>query len=163
MFWGNGSQIVVRGGQSVVILEAISITCFTLSAIKSGIFSTPLSSFKFAKENLIRSFVSSENNSSYSFKLLLFILSSAFTSTGKISFSNRFKKILRKHNLPTDLNVHSLRHSVASVLIGKGADVATVSSLLGHAQVSITLDIYTHAFDKNRKKAARVLHEGLGV
>ncbi len=79
------------------------------------------------------------------------------------TFSNRFKKILRKHNLPTDLNVHSLRHSVASVLIGKGADVATVSSLLGHAQVSTTLDIYTHAFDKNRKKAARVLHEGLGV
>ncbi len=79
------------------------------------------------------------------------------------TFSSRFKKILRKHNLPTDLNVHSLRHSVASVLIGNGADVATVSSLLGHAQVSTTLDIYTHAFDKNRKKAARVLHEGLGV
>ncbi|MEG0654918.1 MAG: site-specific integrase [Hydrogenoanaerobacterium sp.] len=39
----------------------------------------------------------------------------------------------------------------------------TLASLLGHAQVSTTLDIYTHAFDKNRKKAAEELQKGLGV
>ena len=38
--------------------------------------------------------------------------------------------------------------------------VATVSSLLGHAQVSTTLDIYTHAFDKN-KAASDKLHNAL--
>lgn len=79
------------------------------------------------------------------------------------TFSAQFRKILKKNNLPTSLNVHSLRHSTASFLIANGTDVATVASLLGHAQVSTTLDIYTHAFDKNRKKAAEGLHKGLGV
>ncbi len=51
----------------------------------------------------------------------------------------------------------------ASVELFTIADISTVSSLLGHAQVSTTLDIYTHAFGKNRIRAARVLHEGLGV
>ena len=55
------------------------------------------------------------------------------------------------------------RHTTASLLIASGTDVATVASLLGHAQVSTTLDIYTHAFDKNRKRAAEGLHKGLGV
>lgn len=79
------------------------------------------------------------------------------------SFSHRFKKILKANGLPEKLNIHSLRHSVASVLIANGTDVTTVASLLGHSQVSTTLDIYSHAFDKNRKKASEVLQKGLGV
>lgn len=79
------------------------------------------------------------------------------------SFSHRFKKILKANGLPEKLNVHSLRHSVASVLIANGTDVTTVASLLGHSQVSTTLDIYSHAFDKNRKKASEELQRGLGV
>ena len=52
------------------------------------------------------------------------------------AFTWRFKLILKKHGLPLDLNVHSLRHTAASLMISGGADVATVSGLLGHAQVS---------------------------
>ena len=53
------------------------------------------------------------------------------------TFTFRFKKILREGNLPDNLNVHSLRHTNASMLIAQGVDV----SLLGHAQPSATLDI----------------------
>ena len=49
--------------------------------------------------------------------------------------------------------MHSLRHTNASLLIAQGVDVRTVASLLGHAQASTTLDIYAHAFDKNKRKA----------
>ena len=35
--------------------------------------------------------------------------------------------------------------------------------LLGHSQPSTTLDIYTHAFDKNKQAASRVLQEGLEI
>ena len=35
-----------------------------------------------------------------------------------------------------------------------GADVATVSGILGHAQVSTTLDIYTHAFDEKKREVS---------
>lgn len=71
------------------------------------------------------------------------------------TFTWSFKLILKKNDLPYNLNVHSLRHTNASLLIANGTDVATVSSLLGHAQVSTTLDIYTHAFDKNKKSRQR--------
>ena len=77
------------------------------------------------------------------------------------TFTWRFKLILRKNNLPEKLNVHSLRHTNASLMIANGADVATVAALLGHSQVSTTLDIYTHAFDKNKREASRQLHETL--
>ena len=60
---------------------------------------------------------------------------------------------MKANNLPLDLNVHSLRHTNASLLIAQGVDVRTVASLLGHAQASTTLDIYAHAFDKNKRKA----------
>ena len=53
------------------------------------------------------------------------------------TFTFRFKKILQEGNLPDNLNVHSLRHTNASMLIAQGVDV----SLLGHAQPSATLDI----------------------
>ena len=79
------------------------------------------------------------------------------------TFTWRFKLILKKHGLPAALNVHSLRHTNASLLIAGGADVATVAGLLGHSQPSTTLDIYTHAFDKNKKAASRVLQEGLEI
>ena len=79
------------------------------------------------------------------------------------TFTWRFKLILKKQGLPTALNVHSLRHTNASLLIASGADVATVAGLLGHSQPSTTLDIYTHACDKNKKAASQVLQEGLEI
>ena len=79
------------------------------------------------------------------------------------TFTWRFKLILKKNGLPEKLNVHSLRHSNASLLIANGADVATVAGLLGHSQPSTTLDIYTHAFDKNKKAASEALQRGLDI
>lgn len=67
----------------------------------------------------------------------------------------RFKCIVRKHGLPDGLNVHSLRHSNVSLLISQNVDVRTVASLLGPAQASTTLDIYSHAFDKYKKGSRR--------
>ena len=78
------------------------------------------------------------------------------------TFTWRFKLILKKHNLPLDLNVHSLRHTAASLMISGGADVATVSGLLGHSQVSTTLDIYTHAFDEKKREVSARCRGGWG-
>ena len=79
------------------------------------------------------------------------------------TFTYRFKMILRENGLPDDLNVHSLRHTNASMLIAQGVDVRTVAGLLGHAQPSTTLDIYSHAFDKNKRLAGQKLSEALGL
>ena len=80
-----------------------------------------------------------------------------------MKFTYRFKLILKANNLPLDLNVHSLRHTNASLLIAQGVDVRTVASLLGHAQASTTLDIYAHAFDKNKRKAQEKLGKAIGL
>ena len=79
------------------------------------------------------------------------------------TFTWRFKMILKKNGLPEKLNVHSLRHTNASLLIAGGTDVRTVAGLLGHAQPSTTLDIYSHAFDKNQKAASQALQSGLAI
>ena len=79
------------------------------------------------------------------------------------TFTWRFKKILKANDLPTDLNVHSLRHTAASLFIASGTDVGTVAGLLGHSQPSTTLDIYTHAFDKNKKTASQIMQSSLEI
>ena len=79
------------------------------------------------------------------------------------TFTWRLKLILKKNGLPEKLNVHLLRHSNASLLIANGADIATVAGLLGHSQPSATPDIYTHAFDKNKKAASKALQRGLDI
>ena len=42
-------------------------------------------------------------------------------------------------------------------------DVRTVASNLGHSQTSTTLDIYAHAFDKQRRESQKTLEDVLGI
>lgn len=79
------------------------------------------------------------------------------------TFTWKLKKILRANGLPENLNVHSIRHTNASHLIAGGTDVTTVAGLLGHAQPSTTLDIYSHAFDKNKRAASQAMQAGLEI
>ncbi|MDY5334221.1 MAG: hypothetical protein SPG84_04970 [Vescimonas sp.] len=48
-------------------------------------------------------------------------------------------------------------------MIAGGTDVATVVGILGHSQPSTTLDIYTHAFDKNKKTASQAMQSSLEI
>ena len=62
-----------------------------------------------------------------------------------------------------ELTADDFRHTAASLMIAGGTDVATVAGILGHSQPSTTLDIYTHAFDKNKKAASAGLQEMLEI
>jgi integrase len=49
------------------------------------------------------------------------------------------------------LRFHDLRHTFAShLIIDLGLDIAQVSRILGHARITITLDVYTHLFEDAR-------------
>lgn len=60
------------------------------------------------------------------------------------------------------ISLHDLRHTSASILIGKGIDAATVSRRLGHSKTSTTLNIYTHPLPSQDEKAVQLLDKLLG-
>lgn len=60
------------------------------------------------------------------------------------SVTDWFEKFIIRYNLPSAC-VHSLRHTNATLMIASGVDLRTVSKRLGHAQMSTTANIYTHA------------------
>lgn len=67
--------------------------------------------------------------------------------------SQRFVKILKKHNLP-QIRFHELRHTAGSLLLNKGLSIKQIQEYLGHEQVSTTLDIYGHLSVEGKKEAA---------
>jgi integrase len=58
-----------------------------------------------------------------------------------------FEPARKRAGLPR-LRFHDLRHSYASVLIAQGAHPKVISDQLGHASVQITMDRYSHLFDR---------------
>lgn len=60
------------------------------------------------------------------------------------------------------MHPHKLRQSFASIAITNGADVVSVSEILGHADTAITLRTYAHASEESRKKASNIFREALG-
>lgn len=78
------------------------------------------------------------------------------------SVTDWFDKFLQRHDLPR-VSVHSLRHTNATLLIASGVDLRTVSKRLGHAQMTTTANIYTHAIRTADERASQVLDDILTV
>ncbi len=78
-------------------------------------------------------------------------------ATGKMyypdSVVNLHKKILKDAGLP-HIRFHDLRHTFATLALQNGADVKTVSSMLGHYDAGFTLRTYTHATRQMQDDAA---------
>ena len=72
-------------------------------------------------------------------------------------FTKHFKKLVSKIFKSKDVHFHSLRHSYASMLLANGEDIKVISENLGHADIKITLDLYTHVMDELKKRSARKL------
>lgn len=70
---------------------------------------------------------------------------------------NSINKEDKEPYLISTISFHGLRHTSASLLIGGGTDIATVSKRLGHAEISTTLNIYTHSLRKTDKEASNKL------
>ena len=67
-----------------------------------------------------------------------------------------FKRFQLRHNIDP-LNCHALRHTFATTGISSGIDVKTVSELLGHSNVNITLNYYVHTSMEQKRKQIEFL------
>ena len=68
------------------------------------------------------------------------------------SYQNAFKDILKKSKIKTTYTFHILRHTFATNCIEVGMDIKSLSEILGHATVEITLNRYVHSSYKTKKK-----------
>ena len=68
-----------------------------------------------------------------------------------------FKRHVEKAGLdPKEFNLHSLRHSAATLLLSEG-----VSEMLGHSSVRISLDVYSHVLPHLQEEAAAKMDQVL--
>lgn len=67
-----------------------------------------------------------------------------------------FHPLLERASLPR-IRFYGLRHTAATLLLGKGINPKIVSEMLGHAQVAITLDIYSHVVPHMQEQAAAAM------
>ena len=67
------------------------------------------------------------------------------------TYRKYFNKALKENKIK-HFNFHSLRHTFATNCITLGCDYKTVSELLGHANVNITLNLYVHPRYSQKKK-----------
>jgi integrase len=68
------------------------------------------------------------------------------------SVIRRFHAILKASGLPR-IRFHDLRHSAATLLLAQGVSAKYISDLLGHSQVSFTMQTYAHV---QREAAAKM-------
>lgn len=73
------------------------------------------------------------------------------------NFRGRFwKEAVERAGLPEELRFHDLRHTFATWLIDKNVNLAEISRLLGHASISITINIYGHPKTDNPETVAKL-------
>lgn len=79
------------------------------------------------------------------------------TPLGARNVQRDFKRALDRAGLPLSVRFHDLRHAHATAMLAAGVHVKTASARLGHSQVAITLDLYSHALPQLDRDAANVV------
>ena len=126
-------RVVVHNGDSktkVIISPPKSQTSAREIPIPSGVFSM-LKNLQGADEH--------------------YIVSGSTKPTEPRTMQYHFARILKNVNLPS-VRFHSLRHCMASSAIAAGFDVKTLSEILGHARIELTMNLYVHSsMDRKRR------------
>lgn len=105
---------------------------------KNSIRAIPIPNFLTA---ILRKFKNTTNN---------FLLTGSTKYMEPRALHNHFKKCLKQSSV-ADLNFHSLRHTFATNYVEAGFDVKSLSEILGHSSVKITLELYVHSSDKLKR------------
>lgn len=78
------------------------------------------------------------------------------TRTGRavepMNLSRSFQRITEVAALPR-IRLHDARHGCATLLFAAGVPARVVMEILGHSQIAVTMNIYTHVSDEHRREA----------
>ena len=74
------------------------------------------------------------------------------------TMQNRFKRAIKNCGI-NDINFHALRHTFATRCVEIGFDIKSLSEILGHANVNITLNRYVHPSMELKQKNMNMLSE----
>lgn len=89
-----------------------------------------------------------------------FVLTNDLRPTEPRTYRSYYKKFMTSLDLPV-LKFHGLRHSFATRCIESKCDYKTVSVLLGHSNISTTLNLYVHPNMEQKKKCIDQMFKGL--
>jgi integrase len=71
-----------------------------------------------------------------------------------------FRELILQANL-RQVRIHDLRHTAASVLLAQGVPARVVMEILGHSQISVTLNTYAHVAPEVSREAAERVNDAL--
>ncbi len=80
-----------------------------------------------------------------------YVLTNETKPTEPRTYRNYYKKLMKELEIP-ELKFHGLRHSFATRCIESNCDYKTVSVILGHSNISTTLNLYVHPNMEQKKK-----------
>ena len=128
---GKGTKIIVTSPKSHTSFREIPIP-------------------EFLKDTLLKIRANNDN----------FILTGTSKFVEPRTMQYRFKNILNRLNLP-QVNFHSLRHMFATKCVSLGIDVKTLSEILGHSSVKITLDRYVHSSMERKRSCMKLFSDNV--
>lgn len=90
-----------------------------------------------------------------------YVLTNDERPTEPRTYRNHYNGLMAKLDIPK-LKYHGLRHSFATRCIEAGCDYKTVSVLLGHSNISTTLNLYVHPNMEQKKRCITKMFKSLG-
>jgi len=90
-----------------------------------------------------------------------YVLTNEQKPTEPRTYRNYYHKLMAKLDIPR-LKYHGLRHSFATRCIESNCDYKTVSVLLGHANITTTLNLYVHPNMEQKKRCITKMFKSLG-
>ena len=87
-----------------------------------------------------------------------YVLSGSDAPIDPRTYQKLYKRVLKSAGVKYR-KFHAIRHTFATRALELGVDIKTLSEILGHSNVSITLNIYTHSLYEQKKRAIDKLNE----
>lgn len=116
---------------------------------QSGIRTIPMSDKAFDVLSVQRAH---EQNETFCFS------SKAGTPIEKRNIRRALELVVERANIQTHVTMHVLRHTFATRLLERGANIKAVSEILGHKNIQITLDTYSHVLDDFKSDTIKLLN-----